>query len=673
MKSPEKKSTPIFYFELKNNIIAIVFIFILMTFLITNIMYKLIDNNITSILDRTLVVARAEYNRFYDESIHSFSLFRHVLTPNEIRTLQDFTAHSANYDFWVLISDKRIVATNGQANSPFAAELLKVAELCRQEGAPLHSSELSSLAALYEFSIPLGQKQSSLQPGLQIDDFARIPVLFQVVSIPLRSQSGHLENVILVGKILNNDNSIAENINILIPGTNSTISVRNGLRISGNIKSASHENYIGKLQEREHIDAVYSGNRFYGQIVLEDLNDKIVSEPIRNSRKEIVGALTVGFPYRQYADLKDNITLSIGVIGFISFLVALVANLILARKGSRPLIQLSSLSSEISQPENITSQYIKNLENIEAAEILEIRDLQYSFIKMASTLYDKNRENEAFLTELSRDKNELHHLTAELHQTNMELELRVRERTQDLQKAVRELTELNKMKTKFLSNMSHEIRTPLNSIIGFSDVLGEESFGALNAKQKEYIQIILNSAQHLLDLINDILDMSIIDQGRSTLHKQLENPNELVHSVVNVLRAQLERKQLHLNLCLDESISAILLDPVRIKQVLYNIVNNAIKFTPAGGTISISSKYEQQQVVMVIQDTGIGIAAEVQEKVFDEFFQAEHSYKKLFDGVGLGLPLSRKLLEMHGGTISLSSRIGEGTSITLSIPAQFLA
>ena len=221
--------------------------------------------------------------------------------------------------------------------------------------------------------------------------------------------------------------------------------------------------------------------------------------------------------------------------------------------------------------------------------------------------------------------------------------------------------------------MSHEIRTPLNSIIGFSDVLGEESFGALNVKQKEYIQIILSSAKHLLDLINDILDMSIIDQGRSTLHKQLENPNELVHSVMNVLRAQLDRKQLQFHLFLDESIPAILLDPVRIKQVLYNIVNNAIKFTPSGGTISISSKYEQQQVIMVIQDTGIGIAAEVQEKVFDEFFQAEHSYKRLFAGVGLGLPLSRKLLEMHGGTITLSSRIGTGTSVTLSIPAQFLA
>lgn len=672
MKTPEKKSTPIFFFELKNNIVGVLFILVLMTFLIINIMYKLIDDNITNILDRTLVVARTEYNRFYEKSLHSFSLFQHNLAQDDLRTLQEFTAHSADFDFWLMVADKKIVATNGRADSPFAANLLEIAEICRGTGVPLRSSELSSLAELYGFSLPLGQKQCTLQPGLQVDDYAKTPVLFQLVALPLLSQSGQIDHIILVGKILNNDNSIAENINALIPGTNSTISVRNGLRISGNIKSASHENYIGKLQQREHIDAVYSGKRFYGQIILEDLNDKIVSEPIVSSKKKIVGALTVGFPYRQYADLKENITFSIALIGFVSFLVALTTNLTLARKGSRPLTQLSALSSEISQPEKITAEYIENLENIEAAEIAEIRDLQKSFIKMASDLYAKNQENAAFLAELSRDKDELHHLTAKLHQTNMELEQRVRERTQDLQRAVRELTELNQMKTKFLSNMSHEIRTPLNSIIGFSDVLDEESFGALNAKQKEYIQIILNSAKHLLDLINDILDMSIIDQGRINLHKQLEKPNELVHSVINVLRAQLDSKQLQLLLCLDESIPAILLDPVRIKQVLYNIVNNAIKFTPAGGTISISSKYEQQQVIMVIRDTGIGIAAEVQEKVFDEFFQAEHSYKKLFAGVGLGLPLSRKLVEMHGGRIMLSSQVGIGTSVTITIPAQFL-
>jgi signal transduction histidine kinase len=672
MKLHKTKSTPILFFELKNNIVAILFILILMSMLITIIMNKLVDNNITNILDRTLVVARTEYNRFYKESINSFSLFNRDLAIKDVESLQQIVSKSSNYDFWFVVENDKIIDSSGQRQSTFSTELLKIAALCRHQKNPVASSELSTLADLYQFSHQLGQKQSSLQPWLQEDDFSRTPVLFQVVAIPLFAESHQIETIIVVGKILNNDNTIAENINLLIPGTNSSISVRNGLRISGNIKSASHDSYIGKLQKREHIDSVYSGRRYYGQIVLEDLNDKIVSEPIMNSRKEIIGALTTGFPYRQFADTKDNITLSIGLIGFVSFLVALATNLTLSRKGSRPLVQLSSLSGKISQAERINAEHIENLKTIKAAEILEIQELQCAFVKMTSSLYEKNIENDAFTAELSRDKNELHHLTTKLHEANAELEQRVRDRTQELQTVVMELTEANKMKTKFLANMSHEIRTPLNSIIGFSDVLYDGSFGSLNKKQQEYVLIILNSAKHLLDLINDILDMSIIDQGRTSLHLQLENPNPLIYSVMNVIQAQADHKKLTTTLDLDESVPAILLDAVRIKQVLYNIINNAIKFTSPGGFIRIFSRYTDGWLIISVADTGIGIANDVLEKVFNEFFQAEHSHNKLFDGVGLGLPLSRKLIEMHKGKIELKSELGAGTTVTLFIPACFI-
>ncbi len=673
MKNRITHPIPIFLFELKNNIIAILFILVLMTALITFIMYKLVDNNITSILDRTIVVARTEYNRFYRESLDSFSLFSHGLTPHDQSLLYEMVKKSSQYDFWLFAADGKIIESSGQYPSPFSSALLNIAALCREQKQPMFISELSTISELHKFNRKLGEKQATFLPDRRMDDYEKTPLLFQVVAFPLFSEAHQLNSIIIVGKILNNDNTIPDNINHLVPGTNSTISVRNGLRISGNIKSSSHESYIGKLQQKEHIDAVYNGNRYYGQIVLDDLNDKIVSEPIVNSRKEIIGALTTGFPYRQFADTKNNIALSMGLIGFVSFLVALATNLTLSRKGSRPLTHLSTLSGEISHAEKITAEHIDSLKTIEAAEISEIYELQQSFIKMTSALYERNIENDAFMTELSRDKDELHHLTNKLHLANLELEKRVHDRTQELQTAVIELTELNKMKTKFLSNMSHEIRTPLNSIVGFSDVLYDESFGPLNQRQKEYVQIVLQSAKHLLDVINDILDMSIIDQGRINLHMQLEDPNQIIFSVMNVTRHQADRKQLQISLSLDESLPPILLDPVRIKQVLYNIINNAIKFTPPGGSIDISSKYDQQKGIITIKDTGIGIPENVREKVFDEFFQAEHSYKKLFDGVGLGLPLSRKLIEMHQGKINLTSEVGVGTTVSISIPAQFLS
>ncbi len=669
MEKNNSKSTPIFFWELKNNIISIVLVSILMIFLITTIMYQVVDDNIINILDRNIVIARNEYNRFYQESIDSFSILNRNPVINDLATLQQIISSSSNYDFWLIIANRKITAGSGTDHSSFAKKLMQIAALAHEQRKPIVCSELSNLIELNQFSSTLGQKYLPFKAAVE-QNSEKTPILFQVVAYPLFNQAQQNTQIVVVGKILNNDNTIVNNINQLIPGTNSTISVRNGLRISGNIKSASHDSYIGKLQEKEHIEAVYSGKRYYGQIVLEDLNDKIISEPIINSNGEIIGALTTGFPYLKFSEMKINITLSIILIALISFLVAVITNLVLSQKGSRPLIHLSSLAKEISLAEKVTDTHINNLKTVKAAEITEIRGLQRSFVKMSSALFEKNIENEAVLTELSSERNKLHELSSQLHKANIELEQRVKDRTGELHKAVIELTELNKMKTKFLANMSHEIRTPLNSIIGFSDVLYDESFGPLNVKQKEYIKIILQSAEHLLELINDILDMSIIDQGKMIPHMQFEKPNQLIYSVMNVLQSQAERKKITTTLNLNDTIPAILLDPVRIKQVMYNIVNNAIKFTPPGGSIVITSDYHSDSIIITVQDSGIGIAEDVQNKIFDEFFQAENIHKKLFDGVGLGLPLSKKLIEMHKGNIKLISQVDVGTTVIVTIPAK---
>jgi signal transduction histidine kinase len=349
-----------------------------------------------------------------------------------------------------------------------------------------------------------------------------------------------------------------------------------------------------------------------------------------------------------------------------------VTNFILAKKGSRPLINLSELTREISLAEAITVEHLSRLKTIKPAEMAEIRELQHSFIKMTNALFLKNLENTSNLAKLLIEKDKLDALTQELHAANLELEKRVEERTANLNNAMLELRELNRMKTKFLANMSHEIRTPLNSIIGFSDLLHEECIGDLNDKQKEYIQIILKSAELLLELINDILDMSMIDQGKITINKQLANPNQLIDSAVTIVQALADRKQLNITKDLSNAIPNIFVDPLRIKQVLYNIINNAIKFTPAGGSIVIQSKLTAEHVVISVADNGIGIKQELLSKVFDEFFQAEKPHEKVYDGVGLGLPLSKKLIEMHDGKIELFSACQKGTTVVMYLPAHCL-
>lgn len=661
------QSTSIFVHELKNSLISIVLILTFMTFLITSIIYKVIDNNIVNILDRTLVVAWAEYNTFFQETKEAFGFASRNIDINYINHV---IPKYANCSFWLVIQDGKVTHANGNADSILVRDLLPLAKLCQESKEIITSSELSNLAKLHQFNEMIARDYLSTDTDRPTD--AKMPIMMQLVTIPFLSNQQEVTGIIIIGKILNNDNSIVNRIDRLIPGTNSTISVRDGLRISGNIKSSSHESYIGKLQEKEHVETVYSGNRYYGQIVLEDLNDKIISEPIYNSRGEIIGALTTGFPYLQFATLKRQITQYIVFVAFISFLVALITNFILAKKGARPLIKLSALTKEISLAEEITGNHLQRLKAIERAEIAEIKELQNSFAKMTDALFIKNLENKSYLDKLSIEKDKLQALTRELHGSNLELERKVEARTHDLNKAIIELRELNQMKTKFLANMSHEIRTPLNSIIGFSDVLHDEYIGELNAKQKEYIQIILRSADLLLELINDILDMSMIDQGKMTINKQPENPNLLIRSTLTVAAALADRRQIQIREELAEDIPNIFLDPLRIKQVLYNIINNAIKFTPPGGLIIIKSQLTAEYVIISVKDTGIGIKPELQAKVFDEFFQAEKIHEKVYDGVGLGLPLSKKLIEMHDGKIELTSIYQAGTTVTIYLPAQFL-
>lgn len=633
-----------------------------MTFLVTSIIYKVIDDHIVTILDRTMVVAWTEYNTFFQETKDTFALTSKNADINYMRRIIPQYGDSS---FWMIIEDGKI-ESNGNSTSAFARDMLTIFDLCKEKQEIVTTSELSTLTKLTQFNKEISRPYfppDSDQPDPQM------PVLMQVVAIPLLTEDQPSNRGIIIGKILNNDNSIVDRIDRLFPGTNSTISVRNGLRISGNIKSKSHESFIGKLQEKEHIEAVYHGNRYYGQIVLEDLNDKIISEPIYNNKQEIIGALTTGFPYLRFASLKQQVTLYILLISLIGFFVALVTNFILAKKGSKPLTSLSELTKEISQSEEITNDSMNRLRTIKPAELSEIKELQLSFIKMADALYLKSLENREYLERLLIEKDKLNALTHKLHVYNLDLEKRVEERTSDLHNAMLELRELNRMKTKFLANMSHEIRTPLNSIIGFSDLLHEECIGDLNDKQKEYIQIILKSAELLLELINDILDMSLIDQGKLTINKQLADPNLLIHSAITIVQALADRKQLSISIDLSDAIPNILLDPLRIKQVLYNIINNAIKFTPAGGSIFIQSGITAEHVVISVTDNGIGIRQELLSKVFDEFFQAEKTHEKVYDGVGLGLPLSKKLIEMHDGKIELFSTFMEGTTVVIYLPA----
>jgi two-component system, NtrC family, sensor kinase len=239
----------------------------------------------------------------------------------------------------------------------------------------------------------------------------------------------------------------------------------------------------------------------------------------------------------------------------------------------------------------------------------------------------------------------------------------------EIEQKSRELEAASRHKSEFLANMSHELRTPLNAVIGFSEVLRDRMFGDLNEKQEEYLNDIHSSGQHLLSLINDILDLSKIEAGRMELEiSDFDLPMTLDHALT-LVRERAGRHGIVLNLDVDERIDGVRADERKVRQVVLNLLSNAIKFTPDGGRIDVRAAPRDGDVEVAVSDTGVGIAPEDQDAIFEEFRQVGTAAKKV-EGTGLGLALSRKFIELHGGRIAVESQVGVGSTFTFTIPVR---
>jgi PAS domain S-box-containing protein len=226
----------------------------------------------------------------------------------------------------------------------------------------------------------------------------------------------------------------------------------------------------------------------------------------------------------------------------------------------------------------------------------------------------------------------------------------------------------NRTKSEFLANMSHELRTPLNSVIGFSEVLLEGNSGSLNERQTRYLKNISKSGKHLLTIINDILDISKIESGKMHLYKENISVKNLLEDMFSSMQPLAAEKEIVMKVSFGPDLSYIQADKGKIKQVLYNLIGNALKFTEHGGFVTISAKVNGDMVYISVEDTGIGISRMDQEKLFKPFTQIDSSISRKYEGTGLGLALSKELVVLHGGKIWVVSEPGKGSAFTFSIP-----
>ena len=232
-----------------------------------------------------------------------------------------------------------------------------------------------------------------------------------------------------------------------------------------------------------------------------------------------------------------------------------------------------------------------------------------------------------------------------------------------------QIQEISRLKSEFLANMSHELRTPLNAVLGFSEILKDNLAGDLTSEQRqECLENIHTSGKHLLGLVNDVLDLSKIEAGRMDLVHDLFEVSTAFAEVRSVIRALLERRGLTLTSDVTPPDLQVRADKSKVKQVLYNLLSNAIKFTPSGGNIWFHARPVDGDLVLEVGDTGVGIPAEYQDKIFNEFYQVPGEAVRRDAGTGLGLPLTRRFVALHGGTISVESEEGVGSVFTIRLP-----
>jgi signal transduction histidine kinase len=379
-----------------------------------------------------------------------------------------------------------------------------------------------------------------------------------------------------------------------------------------------------------------------------------------------IGYVEIGIsPTEMYRKLDRlvwfNIALTLGVV-----VVGILIAGVFVRTLLRPVRGMIETAEEIAQG-NLSRQ-------VRVITRDEIGELALIFNRMAQSLQERDEQVRRQYNELQFSHATLSRIATELEEYKQELEAKVQERTQELaqknvllQTAMKRAQESDRLKAQFLANMSHELRTPLNAIIGFAQVLLDGIDGKITEIQQKDLTAIHNSGTHLLTLINDILDVAKIEAGRMELHCETIRLEEMIQSVLATTRAIVKGKDLRFLVDVAPDLPPLQADPMRIRQILLNLVSNAVKFTPKG-TVTVKAATTNGSVKVSVADTGIGIRETDIPKLFKEFRQLDASTTRDYGGTGLGLALVKRFVEMHGGRVWVESRLGVGSTFSFILP-----
>ena len=529
-----------------------------------------------------------------------------------------------------------------------------------EEALPLGDLFFSNSASYERFKIPIANRWDSA--GNQ-EYLAKCQIGLAVIPIFDEIHVDQLIGYLVVGDAVNNDPFFPASYSRQVENSFLAIST-DGIRVSSNIQTPTKENYVGSRIPIANTTLDGPKQYYFGRV---DFNDEVhvfLDEPIINHKGEVSAALGVGIPEEKFAVILSTNQYLIVAVTILGLTVMLIIGRYFAEVITEPIMAATRFAEKLAQGERnlvLQPEWINNPQS-------ETGILLTTFQNMAASLEASEKTNEEYLERLWQEHQKQVALSRQLQDMNDELEGKVTARTLELVQAVEELKRANGVKSRFLANMSHELRTPLSAIISSAEALIGKVFGPLTEKQEKHLQSALNNGNHLLQLINDILDICKIEAGKMNLTLSEFYISEIIENSCAVVRNLATRKNLDMNVRVEPSDFKIRADATKVKQILYNLLSNAVKFTPEDGKVEIEAFLQGDFVQIRIRDNGIGIREADQERVFVEFEQVDNSYQRLYEGTGLGLPLTKKLVEMHGGQIFLMSREGHGTELVVTLP-----
>lgn len=478
---------------------------------------------------------------------------------------------------------------------------------------------------------------------------------------PVHDEKARVGTVIVANQF-NKDDTIINAFSKSIKNTYIAVSI-DGVRIASNLGQRATGEYIGSLSPIKKEDYQKNGDYVFGEQYFPKLSENHVflDKYLYNDKKEPIATIGIGMP----TDRFRNIMLErIKYIIALTVLI-LITMIIVGGKTAKRMIQpILKLIDDMKQYGELDIQKIDK-RTLHGNEVIVLQEI---FKQLIETLDLKETERKDYLKKVLERREEIKQLADELKNNNECLELVVQERTKELQLIIQELKETDKAKLTFIANMSHELRTPLNVINGSAELLKEGVWGSLNERQLKYINNIYNSGNHLLELINDILDISKMNIGKILINPEWFYVEEVIKRSVYEMNVMAQSKNIKVDVYMPRGDFKVHIDLHKFLQIIYNLLSNSLKFTKENGHIFITVTPGGGLFELRIKDTGIGIDQENIERVFKEFEQVENSYCRQFGGTGLGLPIVKKLVEFHEGVVHLKSKIGEGTEVVVILP-----